>query len=95
MPHIEDWVEPLMVAPALCLGVLDSSRMGQTFPGVPARFCTASGDFRRLWRVLEGSGEFWKALEGPSRLWRLSEQSGHNWLFLGETGGVWTSGGCV
>ena len=31
MPHIEEWVEPLMVAPALCLGVLDSSRIARHF----------------------------------------------------------------
>ena len=31
VPHIEDWVEPLIVAPALGLDVLDGSRIARHF----------------------------------------------------------------
>ena len=55
MPHIKDWVEPLMVVPALYLGVLDSSRM--------------AGCFQCFSKVLHCSWWSQKALEGPGRLW--------------------------
>ena len=91
VPHIKDLVEPLMAAPVLCLGVLDSSRMAGHFQV----FQAFQQGLALLLVVPEGSGEFWKALEGPGRLWRLLEWSAHNWIFLGEPGGVWMSGGHV
>ena len=53
-----------MVAPALCLGVLDSSRMArhfQVFQQGPTLLLV----------VLEGSGGSWKALGSSGRLWRV------------------------
>ena len=81
MPDIKDWVEPLMAAPALCLGVLDGSRIAGYFQ-----------DFQVFW---QGLTLLLVVLEGSRRLWRLLEWSGHKWMFLGKPGGVWTSGGHV
>ena len=50
MPHIENWVEPLMADPALCLGVLDGSRIARCFQV----FQQGSA---LLLVVLEGSGD--------------------------------------
>ena len=84
MPHIEDWVEPLMVAPALCLGVLDGSRIAghfQVFQQGPALLLV----------VPEGSGGSWKGLKGLRELWRVSESSGGYLSSLDITGCSWAN----
>ena len=90
MPHIEDWVGPLMVAPALCLGVLDSSRMARHFQvflqGTTLLLVVPVGSegsrkalegSRRLWRVLAGSGGYVSGLDVTGSSWVNLEVSGH------------------
>ena len=69
MPHIKDWVEPLMAAPALCLDALDNSRIAGCFQ-VFQQVSTL------LLVVPEGSGWSQKALVSSGRLQRVLAGSG-------------------
>ena len=89
VPHIEEGVEPLMVAPVLCSRCSRWFQNGQTFSvfqvlqmkssTVPVRSLSSRGTQ--------------SALEHSRRVWRVPEGSGCNWKSLDKTGGVWTSGG--
>ena len=74
MPHIEEWVEPLTVAPVLFLGILG-------MPDVP--------DVLRFQKVPHCSWWILGAPEGPRLLWRVLEWSGHNRTFLEVSGWIW------
>ena len=94
MPSIEDWVEPLMVAPALCLGVLDSSRMAGCFQV----FQVFQQGPTLLPVVLEGSRGFWTAVEGSGWVWRVLTGSGGYLSGLDITACSWTNlevSGCL
>ena len=78
MPHIEEWVEPLMVVPALYSRCSRWYQMSQTFPDVPGGSRTALVVPRVVWMKRDVSGGVWTCL-GSSRLFegrlRLAGQS--------------------